>query len=297
MLKPGEIDEDYDVPEKLRPPLKATGMAADLLNRYEHLAGHPVWMGIGVNGMYTDEKVLQYIEWAMAHKAGTFWLVLAHELGAENKLAYKKPGFHERRSTMREGVEHFTAETRFGLRRVATFEDSDNYDSTPERAEQLVKIEEYRAMAEQRKTELRDKVCDKFRFLDAVRICILTIDEMYRYVIQRKDPYMVSTKNLLAEALMQNPAFQADMDNLFQIAVPNFWNQMQSGKVYMPSAYRYTIEQIFLTYALRFSGIGLKVGPITEEGPDEIYEKFVGGGYNIAPHNTPGGTGQGFIYL
>lgn len=81
MLKPHWLDEDEEDPEKPR-LVKATGAADFLIEQYGHLAGHPVWMGIGVNGMYTDEKVLGYIKWALEKRAGTVWVVLAHENGA-----------------------------------------------------------------------------------------------------------------------------------------------------------------------------------------------------------------------
>lgn len=295
MLKPHWLDEDEEDPEKPR-LVKATGAADFLIEQYGHLAGHPVWMGIGVNGMYTDEKVLGYIKWALEKRAGTVWVVLAHELAAENKLAFKKPVFQERRASMREGVEHFSVVTPFGRRRVPLFESNSRYNLTPERDEYLERVDEYRGMAEVRKTSLWEKVFEEISTVQWPRVGIMTIEEVYKHVLQAADPYTISTKNLLAEALIQNSEFQADMAALFQRVVPNFWNQIRNGQIYMPSAYRYTIEQIFLTYALLFHDIGLKMGPETEEGPDEIFDKFTRSEYTHYKLPTPH-TPQGFIYL
>lgn len=278
----------------------ATGKAKQLLETHGDLRGHPVWMGIGVNGIYNDEMVLAYINWALQHNAGTFWLVLAHELVAENKTAFKRTDYHQQREMPEDDAEHIEIDTLYGLRKILLTPETDEarYKQTAERAKHLAKISEYRELAQERKERIRKKAFKELKLTQSPRVAIATIEEVYEHVLRPKTPTLDAQKSLYAESMMTDKKFQADMQILFQEVVPNFDKEMRAGKVHMPSAYNYTLNQLMLTYFLsEQAGVGIKIGPPTEQGPDQIYTNFIGGKYNTRLRNPRNQGNQGFLYI
>jgi len=186
----------------------ATGKAKQLLETHGDLRGHPVWMGIGVNGIYNDEMVLAYINWALQHNAGTFWLVLAHEY----------PDFSKK---IMESVD---------IRKIITG-----------------------------------------------RLYIASVQFLFEQLSYGHSGYNHALYSLLANQLTRDEGFNQDVG-------------MRNVKS--------RIDGVFLNHILsEQAGVGIKIGPPTEQGPDQIYTNFIEGKYNTRLRNPRNQGNQGFLYI